>query len=217
MWLNTTVTTKPHKCTEHEIPTDTYPLRSGQTSQDPNQHTGTMCSTLTENGFLNPNAINQRQNPPTFRPQHTEDQPTPRDYHSKTDHYHRDSQPEDPDLHDRHICHPTNPPQPWRTTTRKTVKTTQKQGMTEGEKRDAPTFPPTIHIQHTPQCVQHTHLSGPRITPRQDHTQNKLNTRLAPLWTTSSQHSQETLNVFVRDERRRLQTKTCVRKGISEK
>ena len=170
-----------------------------------------------KNGFLNPKTINQRQNPPTFRPQPTEDQPTPRDYHSKTDHYHRDSQPEDPDLHDRTICHPTNPPQPWRTTTRKTVTTTQKQGMTEGETRDAPTFPAPTHIQHTPQCVQHIHLSGPRITPRQDHTQNKLNTRRAPLWTTSSQHSQETLNVFVRDERRRLQTKTCVRKGISEK
>ena len=89
--------------------------------------------------------------------------------------------------------------------------------MTERETRDASTFLPTTHIQHTSQCVQHTHLCVQRITPRQDNTQNKLHTRLVPFWTPSSQHSQETLNVFVRDGRRRLQTKTCVRKGISEK
>ena len=37
------------------------------------------------------------------------------------------------------------------------------------------------------------------------------------LWEYADKMSSETLNDFVRDGRRRLQTKTCVRKGISEK
>ena len=158
MWFNSTVTTKPRKCTEQEIPTDTYPLRSGPTSQDPNQHTGTMGSTLTENGFLTPNTINQRQNPPNSMSQLNAAQPTARDNQTETDKTPQGPLSADPDPQDRTICHPTNPPQPWRTSPRKTVKTTQKQGMTEGEKRDARTFPPTTHIKHTPQCAQHTHL-----------------------------------------------------------
>ena len=212
-----TVTRKPQKCTEQEIPTDTYPLRSGPTSQDPDQHTGTINSTLTENGFSTPNTINQRQNPPNSTSQINTAQTMTRDNQIETDKTPPEPLSDDPDLHDRTICHPTNPPQPWRTTTRKTVKTTQKRGITEGETRDASTFPTTTHIQHTPQCVQHTHLCGQRITPRQNHTQHKINTRLAQLLATPSQRSHATLNVFVRDGRRRLQTKTCVQKGISEK
>ena len=217
MWCNTTVTTKPQQCTEQEIPTDIYPHRSGPTSQDPNQHKGTMGRTLTENGFLTPKTIKQHQNPPNSTSQLNAAQTMTRDNQIETDKTPQGPLSDDPDPQDRTICHPTNPPQPWRTTTRTTVKTTQKQGMTEREKRDAATFPATTHIQHTPQCAQHTHLCGQRITPRQNHTQHKRNTRRVQLWTTPSQLSHATLNVFVRDGRRRLQTKTCVQKGISEK
>ena len=144
---------------------------------------------------------------------HTEVQPTPRDSHSKTDHYPRDSQPDHPDLHDRHICHPTNPPQPWHTSPRKPVKTTRKQGMTEGETSEHTTFAPTTHIQRTPQCVTHTHLCAQRIATRQHHTTTKINTHLAHLRAPPSHLPHETLNVFVNDGRR-LQTKTCVEKGF---
>ena len=214
MWFTIlTLTTRLQKCTEQGIQIDTSLLLSGQSSQDPNQHKGTINSTLMENGFLTPNTINQRQNPPNSTSQLNAAQPTARGNQTETDKTPQGPLSDDPDLPDRTNCHPTNPPQPWRTSPRKPVKTTQKQGMTERETRDASTFPPTTHIQHTSQCVQHTHLCGQRITPRQDNTQNKLNTRLTPVWTPSSQHSQETLNVFVKDGRR----KTYVRKGIPEK
>ena len=143
-------------------------------------------------------------------------QPMPRDYPSKTAHYHRDSQSEDIDLHDKHICHPTNPPQPWHTSPRKPVKTTRKQAMTEGETSEHTTFATTTHIQLTPQCVTHTHLCGPRIATRQHHTKTKINTHLAHLWVPPSHLSHATLNVFVKDGRR-LQKKTCVEKGFFEK
>ena len=142
-------------------------------------------------------------------------QPLNRDYHSKTDHYHRDSQPEDPDLHDKHICHPTNPPQPWRTSPRKPVKNTRKQGMTEGETSEHTTFAPTTHIQRTSQCVQHPDQTVQRIASRHTHTERKINTHLAQLWAPPSHLSHATLNVFVSDGRR-LQTKTCVETRIFE-
>jgi hypothetical protein len=93
------------------------------------------------------------------------------------------------------------------------VKTTRKQGMTEGETSEHTTFAPTTHIQRTPQCVTHTHLCAQRIATRQHHTTTKINTHLAHLWAPPSHLSHATLNVFVKDGRR-LQTKTCVEKGF---
>jgi autotransporter adhesin len=96
------------------------------------------------------------------------------------------------------------------------VKTTQKQGMTEGETGEHTTFSPTTHIKRTPQRVTHTDHSVTRITTRHDHTQDKINTYLAHIWVPPSHLSHATLNVFVSDGRR-LQEKTCVEKGFFEK
>jgi len=96
----------------------------------------------TENGFLTPNTINQRENPPNSTPQLNAAQTTVRGKQTENNKTPQGPLSDDPDPQDRAICHPTNPPQPWRTSPRKPVKITQKQGMTEGETRDASTFPP---------------------------------------------------------------------------
>jgi hypothetical protein len=72
------------------------------------------------------------------------------------------------------------------------------------------------HPAHNPMCPTHTHLCVQRIAPRQTHTQRKINTHLAQLWAPPNHLSHATLNVFVNDGRR-IQTKTCVEKGFSEK
>jgi hypothetical protein len=93
------------------------------------------------------------------------------------------------------------------------VKTTQKQGMTEGETGEHSTFAPTTYIQRTPQYAQHTHQCVTRISTRHHHTQHQSNTPIAHFWVTPSHLAHATLNVFVKDGRR-LETKTCVEKGF---
>ena len=175
-----------------------------------------MCTTLTENGNLTPKTTNLRPNHPNSKSRHNAAPKTPQNNQTEIAQTPPEPLSEDPDLHDRPTCHTTKPPQPCRTSRTKPVKTTQKQGMTEGETREMTTFTPTTHIQRTTQCVQHTHLSGSRIKTRQNHTQHKTSTRRTPFWTPPIQHPHETLNVFVKDGRR-LQTKTCVEKGFFEK
>ena len=142
-------------------------------------------------------------------------QPLPHDTHTENDNAPQGIPPDDPDPHNSTICHPPNPPQPWRTSPRKPVKNTRKQGLTDGETSEHTTFAPTIHLQHTTHCVQHTHLCVQSTTTRQHHTHHNVNTRLIPLCAPPSQLSQTTLNVFAQDGRR-FQTQICVEKVLSE-
>ncbi len=200
-----------HNDTQH----DTTPIRSGKPFPHPHQHKCPLCTKLTKDGNFTQNPTKNQPNPLNSKPKHTVAQHMSHDNHTETTKIPPDNQPEDSHLHSRTICLPTNPSQPWRKFLRKPVKTTLKHGMTEGETREHSTFALTTNIQHTSQCVQHTHLSVQRITTRQQHTKHKINTHLSHLRATPSYLSHATLNVFVKDGRR-LQTKLASKKDFSQ-